>query len=147
WNWLGSRARAWLLLCGVFCGFAAGTKYPGLFFPLLFALVTLYIAIRESRYSIPWLIAGPTLALAGPWYARNFYYTRNPVFPFFPSVFGYTFWSVADVDNLTAVMRGIGFGRGLRALVLLPWHLAFRQDVFYGAFTLTKILFFALPVV
>jgi len=147
WNWLGSRERVWLLLCGAFCGFAAGAKYPGLFFPLFFALIALYIAIRERRYATPLPIVAPTLALAGPWYARNFYYTRNPVFPFFPSVFGYTFWSAADVEKLTAVMRGIGFGRGPRALVLLPWHLAFRQDVFYGAFTLTKILFFALPLV
>ncbi len=147
WNWLSSRTRGWLLLCGVFCGFAASTKYPGLFFPCFFGLVTLYMAIRERRYSMPLQIALLTLGIAGPWYARNFYYTRNPVFPFLPAVFGYTFWSAEEVDKFTGVMHGIGFGRGPRALLLLPWHLAFRQDVFYGAFTLTKVLFLALPLV
>ena len=147
WNWLGSRARGWLLLSGAFCGFAASTKYPGLFFPFVFGLVTLYIAIRERKYSIPFQLVAVTVGLAGPWYVRNFYYTGNPVFPFLPQVFGYTFWSAEDVAKIVAVMRGIGFGRSPRALLLLPWHLAFRQDVFYGAFTLTKIYFFALPLV
>jgi hypothetical protein len=86
------------------------------------------------------------LAIAGPWYFRNFYYTGNPVFPFLPRVFGYTFWSAADVEKLVTVMRGIGFGHGPRALLLLPWHLAFRQEAFYGAFTLTTIYFYALPL-
>ena len=147
WNWLGARERGWLLLTGVFCGFAASTKYPGLFFPFVFGLVTLYIAIHERKYSLPLQLAAVTLALAGPWYLRNFLLTGNPVFPFLPRVFGYTFWSAEDVDKLTAVMRGIGFGRGPRALLLLPWHLAFRQDVFYGAFKLTTIYFFAFPLV
>ena len=146
WNWLGARERGWLLLSGAFCGFAASAKYPGLFFPFVFGLVTLYLAIRERRYSLPFQLAAVTLALAGPWYLRNFYYTGNPVFPFLPRVFGYTFWSADDVDKFTAVMRGIGFGRGPRALLFLPWHLAFRQEVFYGAFALTKIYFFALPL-
>ena len=147
WNWLGAREGGWLLLTGVFCGFAASTKYPGLFFLFFFGLVTLYIAIRERKYSLPLQLGTATLALAGPWYLRNFFLTGNPVFPFLPRVFGYTFWSAEDVTKLVAVMRGIGFGRGPRALLLLPWHLAFRQDVFYGAFKLTTIYFFAFPLV
>lgn len=146
WKWLDSRERHWLLLTGAFCGFAASTKYPGLFFPLVFGVVTLYVAIREHKSSPPLLLTAVVLAIAGPWYVRNYYYTGNPVFPFLPKIFGYSFWSAEDVGVLVAVMKNIGFGRGPKALLALPWRLAFRQDVFYGVIPVTTLYFFALPL-
>jgi len=146
WNWFYSRERLWLLVSGAFCGFAASTKYPGLFFPFVLGLITVYIAIRERKYSIPFQLAAVTTAIAAPWYVHNYYGTGNPVFPFFPQLFGYSWWSPEDVQHFLSVMKGIGFGHGLRAWVLLPWHLAFRQDVFFGAMPVSTLYFFALPV-
>jgi len=146
WKWLGARERSWLVMTGAFCGFAASTKYPGLFYPFVLGLVTLYLAIRERRLAAPFQLAVVTLVIAGPWYVRNFYYTRNPVFPFFPQIFGYSWWSPEDVQHFVSVMKGIGFGRGLRAMLLLPWHLAFRQKVFFGSIPVSTLFFFALPL-
>jgi hypothetical protein len=43
-------------------------------------------------------------------------------------------------------MKSIGLGHGLWAMLALPWRLAFRQDVFYGAIPVTTLFFFALPL-
>lgn len=146
WNWFHFRQQHWLLMSGVFCGFTAGTKYPGLFFPLVFGLIAFYLAIRERKYASLFQLAVVVTVIAGPWYLHNYLATGNPVFPFFPQLFGYSSWSPEDVRHFLSVMKGIGFGRGLRAWLLLPWHLAFRQDVFYGAMPVTTLYFFALPL-
>jgi len=91
WNWLGSRRLHWLVLSGAFCGFAASAKYPGLVFPLILGLVTLYIAIRERKYLYPVYLAAMTLVVAAPWYLRNYLLHPQSGFPLPPQVFGYTF--------------------------------------------------------
>lgn len=146
WKWLASRKGHWLVMTGAFCGFAASTKYPGLFFALVFGLVTLYVSIREKKYANPFLLTGIVLLIAGPWYARIYYYTGNPVFPFLPTIFGYTFWSAQEVDTFVTVMKRIGFGRGPRDLLALPWRLAFNQRGFDGVIPVTSLYFFALPL-
>ncbi len=147
WNWLGSRQSHWLTLAGAFCGFAASTKYPGLFFPLIFGIVTLYIAIRERKYLYPLHLTVVTVAVAAPWYIRNFYYTRNPVFPFLPQLFGYSFWSPEDVKGLLHDMQLYGVGRSLPALLSMPWHLAFNQQLFLAEARISTLFFFALPLI
>jgi len=147
WNWFHSRERHWLLLAGAFCGFAASTKYPGLFFPLLFGLVTIYVAIRERKYSIPVVFAAAAFVVGGPWYIRNIYYTRNPVFPFLGKIFGYNWWTPEDLQGLLVDMQMHGVGRSLKSLLLLPWSLAFNQDVFFSQLIhLSKLPFLALPL-
>lgn len=147
WNWLRGRERHWLTLSAVFCGFAAGTKYPGLFFPALMGLVTVYLAVRERRYSYPLRFAAVSLAVAAPWYIRNYYYTRNPVFPFLPKIFGYSFWSPEDVAGLTLDMARLGLGRSFRALFLVPWHLMFDQNIFLAESKLSPLYVVAVPVI
>lgn len=146
WNWLRSRETHWLTLSGVFCGFAASTKYPGLFFPLVFGMVTLYVAVRERKYSYPLLLAAATLAIAAPWYIRNYYHTGNPVFPFFPQIFGYSWWSAEDLQGVLVDLQIRGVGKTLTGLLSVPWHLAFDQDIFVKEAPLSPLYFYALPL-
>jgi len=147
WNWLHSRNQHWLLLAAAFSGFAASTKYPGLFFPLLFGIVTVYVAIRERKYTAPLVFAAVAFVVGGPWYIRNVYYTRNPFFPFLSQIFGYYWWSPEDLQGLLADMRLHGVGRSIRSLLMLPWSLAFNQDLFLShKIYLSRLPFFALPI-
>ena len=147
WNWLGTRKLHWLLLSGAFCGFAASAKYPGLVFPLIFGLITVYIALRERKYLYPVYLSAMTLIVAAPWYLRNYYHTRNPIFPFLPEVFGYSFWNAEDIKGLVHDMQLYGVGRSIPALLSMPWHLAFNQQVFLSEARLSPIYFFAVPVI
>lgn len=132
WNWLHLRSGHWLILAAVFAGFAAGSKLSGLFFLGLLGALTVYPSIRARTYAAIFLYFAVAAAVAGPWYLRSLYYTGNPVFPFFPKVFGYSFWSPEDVNVwLYDLQRGHGgIGRSVSAFLSLPWHLAFNQNVF-----------------
>lgn len=147
-NWLQTSRTHWLVLCGVFGGFAAGAKYTAFMFLGLMGLVTLYRAARERRVLPPVILAAVAAAVASPWYVRNYVYTRNPLFPFMPGLFGYTkWWSAEDLAGVFYDLRvAHGIGRGLGALVSLPYHLIFNQGVFHAEEPWSPLYVVALPL-
>lgn len=129
---LTTKDGRWLALAGIYGGFAAGTKYQALL-PIGFAgVIVLLASLRERRWR--WLVAfGLPLALvAAPWYIRNALQTGNPVYPALGGVFGYGrgLWDAQDVQSQNGEILGHGFGRSLRASLLLPLHLIARQRSF-----------------
>ncbi|HUF64791.1 MAG TPA: glycosyltransferase family 39 protein [Gemmatimonadaceae bacterium] len=104
-RWLSTRTTAWLVLAGVFSGFAAGSKYSALFFVVAYGSVALYVAPRDQRKSLGFVFLVIAVGVAAPWYLRNFYYTGDPLFPTFGAVLGYTLWSPADVQGQVADWR------------------------------------------
>ncbi|HEV7922270.1 MAG TPA: phospholipid carrier-dependent glycosyltransferase [Thermoanaerobaculia bacterium] len=86
-QWRRSEERTWAVLAGAFAGFAASTKYHGLFFV---AVLLLAIAWKNRRAAAAFALVA--LLLAGPWYARIWAETGNPLFPYFSSIFGRHEW-------------------------------------------------------
>jgi 4-amino-4-deoxy-L-arabinose transferase-like glycosyltransferase len=113
WAANGYSARH-LILAGVFCGLAMGTKYNGLvsFFLLACLVPVLYVrgegnalasgkkpggsrngayphggrgALKAVAASVVFSVVA--LAVFSPWMIRNFIWTRNPVYPLYNSVF------------------------------------------------------------
>ena len=113
WAANGYSARH-LILSGVFCGLALGTKYNGLvtFFLLVCLVPVLYVrgegvalppgkmpgeprngsehhggraALKAVASGVVFSIVA--LAVFSPWMIRNFIWTRNPVYPLYSSVF------------------------------------------------------------
>lgn len=79
------------ILVGAFAGLAIGVKYPALVLAgLIVAAIALEAISRSSRRSLAEAFAcGATIAIVGGfWYARAYYHTGNPVYPFFRGVFG-----------------------------------------------------------
>ena len=77
----------------------------------------------ERWVRLAWL-GLPALLLGGFWYARNIWWTGNPVFPFAFGVFGGRGWTgemAAKYDESQAIY---GFGKTVLDLLLLPWRLA-----------------------
>jgi 4-amino-4-deoxy-L-arabinose transferase-like glycosyltransferase len=113
WAANGYSARH-LILSGVFCGLALGTKYNGLVTFFLLACLVPILYVRGEGGALPpgkrpgRLPNGPrhhggraalkavaagvvfsvvALAVFSPWMIRNFIWTRNPVYPLYSSVF------------------------------------------------------------
>lgn len=120
WRWhTGERQGqvGWLLLSGLLAGMAMGVKYTSFVVP-----VTVGLLIAWWQRRTPWLLArtgllfgAVALAVAAPWYLRNWYFMGNPFYPF---VFGGRFW-----DAFRAAWyadAGTGIGWNWRELVLLP---------------------------
>jgi 4-amino-4-deoxy-L-arabinose transferase-like glycosyltransferase len=85
-----------LILAGLCCGLAAGTKYNGL---ISIAVLALLVPILYQRYTpsvqqsngkaLLWgmVFVIATLATYSPWLLRNYFWTGNPIYPLHNSLF------------------------------------------------------------
>jgi hypothetical protein len=99
--------RLYVFLSSLFAGMAIGTKYTawlvfmGPYLVLLF--LTLYVCFEKRKFVyVPGcliLIALPVF----PWLALNWSWTGNPMFPFFPAIFGA---HVPSAGDAYAFIRG-----------------------------------------
>ena len=97
-HWIESHFRLkYLLISGVFCGLALGTKYNGLVGLFLIGLFAAFAYARyhdagQKRYgakAIGWCAVFVTTALIvfSPWMIKNFVWTGNPVYPLYNNIF------------------------------------------------------------
>lgn len=125
-RWRETGSRGWLVLAGVFAGSAAGVKYLGLGVAgVVFLLVVggAWGAPRERRLRDPLLFALVVGAVLAPWYARIFYLTGNPLFPFFPALFG----RQPSPWDFGGSMASRSLPQRLAGIVRLPWDVSFAR--------------------
>ena len=83
-----AEARRWALLAGLFAGTALATKYQALFAVPVLGLLLAFDSLRTrrewrdilARSAAFWLAA---LAVAAPWYTKNWLVLGNPIWPLF----------------------------------------------------------------
>ena len=112
---------------GAFCGFCLGTKYFGWlilgFLGIWLCAETLTTKPSNGARGIA-LFAVCALAIGGGWYARNWIWVGNPVYPFAYGLFGGRGWT-AEMARLYDESQAIyGFGRAPADLLMLPFRLA-----------------------
>ena len=113
-RWRETRARPWLVLLGLFAGSAAGVKYLGLFFVAALLAGLLPAAIRERRLRDLAIASAAALAVLAPWYGRLLLHTGNPLFPFYPGVFGPNPWVPDPALHGTLAERAVDY-------LTFPW--------------------------
>ncbi len=92
------RSLPWVGLAGLFAGLAAGSKLMGGAYPLLLGVLIALDALRGPR--LTWrsfltragLFGALGLLMVGPWYARSYAFTGNPIWPFLFQIFGGRNW-------------------------------------------------------
>ncbi|HSB90944.1 MAG TPA: glycosyltransferase family 39 protein [Anaerolineales bacterium] len=134
--WTSERRDEWLIVAGVFTGFALGSKYLALgLAPLLLVWIVVHdrreggrVILRDAARLVL-----PAVALSAPWFLKNLAWTGNPVYPF---VFGGPGWDEARLSLLMAYLRSFGTGHGLMDYVMLPWNV-YAQHVRFGTFMTT----------
>ncbi len=96
-KWAEHKKLRHLILAGMFCGLAAGTKYNALITVFLLTALTPIIFIRLAKpqsqlkslkgagYAL--LFLGVTLFTFSPWMVRNYSETGNPIYPLYNSLF------------------------------------------------------------
>ncbi len=95
-----------LILAGVCCGFALGTKYNGLINLFLFTLFIPVIYLRSPNSVVKRngtkaiLFSGIFFIIAGiffsPWLIRNYSWTGNPIYPLYNSFFQHQVTKFSD---------------------------------------------------
>jgi hypothetical protein len=146
-NWVTTREQRWLALSAIFVGLALGSKHTALFFLGTLGLVATYLAIQRRRWYYPFVFGIIAVGIALPWYLRSYYYSRNPVWPMLPDIFGYN-WLWTDADQAIQLSDWIpkGMGHDMGSLLLLPWNLAQYQGRFGNDPPILTIVYWLLPL-
>jgi hypothetical protein len=95
WIESGFRPRP-LIISGIFCGLALGTKYNGLvglfllglFVPFVYARVragTRHVSLKAAAWGALFVLV--SVLVFSPWMVRNVVWTGNPVYPLYNKVF------------------------------------------------------------
>lgn len=124
-----------IILSGLCCGLAIGTKYNGLlvFFLLTCLIPFLYIntADNKKKSTLPAVKFAAVFCIfallaASPWLIRNYIWTGNPVFPLYDSLFNTASTvTVSDADNANSIRgvfatRYVLYGENIWQLLALP---------------------------
>ncbi len=127
--------RIWLAL-GIFVGAALAVKYSAYAVVAAFVPIWIYDAMRK-RVRPSWLIKALIVAfvMVLPWLVKAYVERGSPVFPLFYGVFGGRGFSAEQADRLMAWQLGMGRGRGILDLILLPYRVSVEADVSYEEFS------------
>jgi 4-amino-4-deoxy-L-arabinose transferase-like glycosyltransferase len=139
--WGIEKERRWLVLAGIFAGLGMGSKYLGLATLGALGIALLVqsglLARRLRTNCVRWrdvFIDGLSfglvaLAVAAPWYLKNWLWLGNP---FYPSWFGGRGWDAYQSANLQFMGTGYGPRRGVLGLLLLPVDLFLYPIGYFG---------------
>jgi hypothetical protein len=136
-GWQAERRWPWLVVSGACCGFAAGSKLMGGGFALLIGLLLLLDELRQRPLHVGALLRhGALFGLAGlltvgPWYARSYLWTGNPIWPFAYGVFGGRNWdALGDEYHMQSLMSfwTIPLERTPAGLVQSMYYLLLRPE-------------------
>lgn len=128
-----------LVLSGVFAGAAAGMKYVGAVAAALFVLAACVPVARRLPARGVLLLVLPAVAVALPWYAKNWILTGNPVYPF---LFGGA--NPEAEQAARASFEDYGHGESAVDLLLLPLRLLADAEAFdRGEFVSPLVVLFA----
>ncbi|HEA47380.1 MAG TPA: phospholipid carrier-dependent glycosyltransferase, partial [bacterium] len=151
-SYFHSKKFNWLILSGINCGLALGTKYTA--WLLLFVILILglfFKSLIEDRERIGislkrvFIFAAIALAVASPWYLKNIAFTGNPIYPFLYKIFGGRYWSEFNAQRWMEHLRAQGLGyTNLRNYFKLPW-VATMKTRFLGGGLIGPLFLIFLP--
>ena len=148
-NWQEKQGRIWLVLTGVFCGFALGTKYTAVVNLGIIMLLVLMIGLMKKekmKTQIIDLLLVLTFAFLtfSPWLIKNLWFTGNPVYPFFYEVFGGKGWNAFNAWRY-GHFHGLAGppAQGINKYLAMPSFLIFdfKKDIPLGFFWLIALPF------
>lgn len=127
--------RRWLAL-GIFVGAALAVKYTAYAVAAAFVPIWIYDVVRK-RVRLSWVVKAVAVALVLvlPWLVKAYVERGNPVFPLLYGVFDGRRFTAEQADRLMAWQLGMGEGRGIWDLLLLPYRVSVKADVSYREFS------------
>lgn len=152
-EWQARRETRWIVLSGVFSGFAAGTKYLGLTSILAISIMLLMESLSIKKFKFKYAAASfskfflASILVACPWYIKSWVFTGNPLFPFFFRFFGGKNWNTFSAETLTGGLYNYGgMGSDLKSFILCPWNITLHGRVFDNGEWLGPLFLSFLPL-
>ena len=130
------KQTRWFILMTLFAGAAVTTKLTSV---IILPLALLGLAIHGrtqknvNQTAIQCLIlASGALLIISPWLARNYFFTGNPLAPFFMNIFGGESginWDVTRSQMQLKYYSSFGMGHGILDFLSLPINLTFFSEL------------------
>jgi len=131
------------LWAGLAAGAAAGTKYHGLLFIPVFALLAVLLVHRRRALAFGLFAAGACVAL--PWYVRNWVVTGDPLYPFAAGIFGGKYLDAGARYDLNQSLVGYGLP-GIWRLPFFPLEFVLHTDRYERGYSFSPALFLVPPI-
>lgn len=130
---------AWV---GLAVGLGAATKYHGLLFLPVFAVLVAFVAHRRVLAIAAFAVA----TLVGvPWYVHNWTVTGNPLYPFDSTVLGGKYMDAGSRYDLTQSLQGYGM-HGFWRILIFPLEFVLHTDKYERGYSFSPALF-VLPLI
>jgi hypothetical protein len=132
---MGRRGRDGnsLILAGIFAGCAMGVKYTGVIVFIFFTgwafTETLRKKIKPTAF-LAAVCAGVLMVL--PYLIRNYFFTADPFYPFFPGAFGLAGSRLNDAAAYVGHVGGFGSGKNILDFIVSPFKAVFERNAFGG---------------
>jgi hypothetical protein len=152
-RWRETEKWGWLIIAAASAGFAAATKYTGLLAVVVVLVLCFGRPLRHALRAFAVALLG-SLLVAFPWYARIFWLTRNPVFPFLTSMFGDNPWVLVHAGLAAHFAHFADWLPGwlativlwLTAPVLGAWNLIAHRKIFGQLPPISPVYLASLPL-
>ena len=131
--------RKYLILAAVCCGLGLGTKYSGMIVLLLLTFSVAWIYARSTNRAkvrasaaigYPAFFFVVSMVVFSPWLIKNYYLTRNPVYPLYKGVLG-SGPNRSVPTNLAMkpwLQRKVIYGESLTQTALIPVRIFFQGE-------------------
>lgn len=117
-GWFQSMNRKMLVLCGIYCGAAVGTKYTAGIILLGCLAVLAFLPSGkgwQKRLSGLLTVGGLAVLVSFPWWLKNYIGTGNPFYPFF--------FSAGAMNEIRLFhYQNVPTWGDWRSVILLPWQ-------------------------
>lgn len=120
--WLVESKYNWLILSGINCGLAVGSKYTS-FYCFIGILINILIKTFSSEKKVKFILKNllifsiPCFLIVLPWLLHNFIYTGNPLYPCFNKILG-------NINTRWNATENIYTGWNLLTILKAPWTIS-----------------------
>jgi hypothetical protein len=125
--------KIYLSLCGALLGIASSIKYNGLAFCAIIGLLVIVYSIRRKSFKSVFIYGIPIIVFLLPCFGFNYIETGNPVFPFYPQIFGSKVWPLQNsLDFMNSITTGYGVPKTVVNFLKLPILVVSNKSLFFG---------------
>lgn len=120
-----SNQNQWLIVCSIFTGLTISAKIFGVVASIgIFILLVVFLMKKEFNYkafSKIMFFSLMVLSITSPFILKSYFFTGNPVFPFFTDVFDTKYWDAEHQENLAR--RGTQRDVNIINFIRIPWDI------------------------